>query len=109
MATLRTRGGTKLTKKVVDALAAEARGADRLLHPHGDAEDVRSRLLVEVGQQGRMLACDEQDVARRDRIQVHEADDALVLVHDARLAPSGQELAEEALAHVPTTRAPVRR
>ncbi len=46
---------------------------------------------------------------RVDGMEVHEPEEPLVLVDDARLSLAGDEGAEDAIAHVTAIRAPVRR
>ena len=64
--------GFPISQKQVDPLAAECRRAESFGESHGDHEHPRPYRLIQIGQKRRVSLGDDQQVAGRDRPDIHE-------------------------------------
>lgn len=67
--------------------------------PMTEQEDVRSKILREIGEVVHVLSRYHERLTRADWSDVHERHDTLILEDDARGHPAGEDRAEDA-AHV---------
>ena len=61
-----------VSQEEIDPLATEFRGSERLDEPHGDHKHPRPYRLIQIGQIRSVSLGDDQEVAGRDRPDIHE-------------------------------------
>src|SRR5215210_339797 len=89
--------GFPVSQEQVDPLAAESRGAERLDESHGDYEHPRPGCLIQIGQVRSVSLRDDQEVARRNRPDIHEGKQIRVVIDDARRGTTSDDRAEDAI------------
>src|SRR6187200_3307913 len=92
-------GSLAVRKKQVHAFAAHATLSNRCRETVSDAQEVGSALGIDVGQIGRVLIWNDEQVAGIDRLDIEKGGTLLIAIDDAGRQASIQDTTEDAIVH----------